>query len=314
MISLFRIDRQHVNLSLGRAIEIQPVQFPEFDEETDIAGLEANLPRFTDAPASENPGSGSGGQQSGDSDGEKSAEMSAESPDEISDEVSEKERAEIIEMLKKNEEAQAIIDSAEHEAEQIIAAADSEAEEIIKSANAQAEEVFKNAEEQGRNEGFEAGLNEGRLVYEEKAKQDDESLKNVIAEIYNSLEDAKIGLEAEVLELSTQILRKVVNFSDETEYEPFIPMLKNALKQVRIGGKIYIRVGAEEYERFFSSGSAEIELDGGITVEAAVIKDVTMQPGDLIIDTDAETVNAGFTTQLKQLELVFKQQLDSNYE
>ena len=306
MISLFRIDKQHVNLSFGRAVKIQPVQFPEFpefDDETDIAGLETNPQGFPDAPASENPADHAGEQPN-----------VGKSPDEISEEVSEEERAELYEMLKKNEQAQAIIEEAEHEAQQIIGAADAEAEEILKTANLQAEEVFNQAREQGESEGYQTGLEEGRLVYEQKAKQDDESLKNVIAEIYNSLEDAKIGLEGEVLELSTQILRKVVAFSDEAEYEPFIPLLKNALKQVRIGGKIYLRASSEQYERFFASGNAEIELDGGITVQAAVIKDVLMQPGDLIIDTDAETVNAGFDTQLKQLELVFKQHLDSNYE
>ena len=293
MISLFRIDRQHVNLSLGRAIEIQPVEFAEFAEETDTAGLEVNLQRFPDAPASENP-----------------PEEADFSEDPLSDEVSEKERAGLVEMLKKSEEAQAILENAELEAEQIIGAADAEAEEILKTANKQAEEVFEEARQKGRDEGFEVGLEEGRRVYEEKAKQDDENLKAVMSELYNSLEEAKIGLEGEVVELSTHILRKVVNFADDSEYEPFIPMLKNALKQVRLGGKIYVRTSSEQYERFFSSGSAEIELDGGITVEAAVLKEVTMQPGDVIIDTDAETVNAGFDTQLKQLELVFKQHLE----
>ena len=298
MISLFRIDRQHVNLSLGRTIEIKPHEFAEFDEEMDTAGLEGSPSGFPDAPVSAN------FPQDADVD-EKSAK------DDDSDEVTEEERAAIVDMLKKSEEAQAILEKAEHEAEQILGAADIEAEEIIKTANEQAEEVFNEAREQGRNEGFEAGLEEGRRVYEEKAIQDDENLKAVLSELHSSLEEAKIGLEGEVLNLSTHILRKVVNFSDDEEYEPFIPMLKNALKQVRIGGKIYIRTSSEQYERFFSSGSAEIELDGGITVEAAVLKDVSMQPGDLIIDTDAETVNAGFDTQLKQLELVFKQHIET---
>jgi flagellar biosynthesis/type III secretory pathway protein FliH len=290
---LFRIDRQHVNLSLGRAIEIRPVELVEFDEEADIAGLETNLQRFPDAPASEN-----------------SPEEAELSGDALSDEVSERERAELVEMLKKSEEAKAVLENAELEAEQIIAAADAEAEEILKTANRQAEEVFEEARQAGRDEGFEVGMEESRRVYEEKAKQDDESLKAVITELYNSLEEAKIGLEGEVVELSTHILRKVVNFADDAEYEPFIPMLKNALKQVRLGGKIYVRTGSQQYERFFSSGSAEIEIEGGITVEAAVLKEVAMQPGDVIIDTDAETVNAGFDTQLKQLELVFKQHLE----
>ena len=299
MISLFRIDREYVNLALGRAVEIQPVDFAEFAEFADrgrfgelpdTAGIETSLPGFSEAPAS------CGFLQDADFSDAAYAE-----------EVSELEREGLVEMLRKSEEAQAVLESAEMEAEQIISAADLEAEEILKTANEQAEEVFKEARQKGRDEGYEVGLEEGRLVYEEKAKKDDENLALVLAELYNGLENAKIGLEDEVLKLSTEILRKIVKFSDDAEYEPFMPMLKNAMKQVRLGGKIYLRVSSEQYERFFSSGSAQIELDGGITVEAAVIKDVSMSPGDVIIDTDGETVNAGFDTQLKQLEIVFKQ-------
>ena len=302
MISLFRIDRQHVNLAYHRSVEIQPFELPEFSEENDIAGHETDPQRSVDAPASENP------------------LLDAEPYDfaaneqerqELADEISEAERAGIVEMLKKTEEAQAILDEAELEAQQIIEAADIEAEEIIKAANEQAEKVLEDARQQGHSEGYDAGLEEGKLVYDNKSRQDDEYLAGVIAELHKGFEEAKIGLEAEVLDLSLQILRKVINFSSEEDYEPFMPMLKNALKHIRLGSKVYIRTSAEQYERFFSTGSANIELDGGITVEAAVLREYSMKPGGVIIDTDSETINAGFETQLKQLELIFKQHVQA---
>ena len=87
----------------------------------------------------------------------------------------------------------------------------------------------------------------------------------------------------------------------------FTSLIKNALRQVSTDGKIVIRVGPVEYERFFSSGSAVIELGSGVAVTASVLRDVTLEEGDCIIDTDDMTVNAGLESQLKYVELAFKE-------
>ena len=71
-------------------------------------------------------------------------------------------------------------------------------------------------------------------------------------------------------------------------------------------GKIVLRVGATEYERFFSLGATEIELDSGAIVKAAVLRDVSLSDGDLIIDTDDVTINAGIDSQLQYVELAFE--------
>jgi len=71
-------------------------------------------------------------------------------------------------------------------------------------------------------------------------------------------------------------------------------------------GKIVLRVGSKEYERFFSSGAATLELDSGITVNASVIRDVSLNEGDLIIDTDDVTVNAGLDSQLQYVQIAFE--------
>jgi len=86
----------------------------------------------------------------------------------------------------------------------------------------------------------------------------------------------------------------------------FTSLIKNALRQMPTEGRIIIRVGAAEYERFFSSGAAEIELDSGVVVKASVLRDVALNNGDCIIDTDDVTINAGLESQLQFVEIAFE--------
>jgi flagellar biosynthesis/type III secretory pathway protein FliH len=83
-------------------------------------------------------------------------------------------------------------------------------------------------------------------------------------------------------------------------------LIKNTLRQITTEGKIVIRVGPEEYERFFSSGAATIDLDSGVTVSATVIKDLSMEEGDLIVDSDEGTINGGINSQLEYVKIAFE--------
>ena len=103
-----------------------------------------------------------------------------------------------------------------------------------------------------------------------------------------------------------EIVRKIINPPAEELDDVFISLIKNALRQMSTDGKIVIRVGAAEYERFFSSGAAEIELDSGITVKATVLRDVSLNDGDCIIDTDDVTINAGIDSQLQYVKIAFE--------
>ena len=190
--------------------------------------------------------------------------------------------------------------------EEILANARDRAAEIIVVAREEAEELQKKSWQ----EGFELGTAEGRRTFEEKTaekiRQDDEALKRVLEEIYNERESTYKELEAETINLALEIVRKIINPAEDELGNVYTSLIKNALRQTSTESKIVLRVGATEYERFFSSGAAEIELDSGVTVKTAVLKDASLSDGDLIIDTDDITINAGIDSQLYYVELAFE--------
>jgi len=207
------------------------------------------------------------------------------------------------------EQAQEILDEAEQkareEAETIINDAREKSAMLLVNAREEAEEIRRSA----WGEGYAEGAEEGKHSFDEqlsaKMHEDDEILKSVTQKLYDELKSAYDGLEDEVVGLSIEIVRKLIT-PDEEGMDAFEALIKNALKQINPSGKIIIRVSPAEYERFFSTGGVVYELGGGITVNASVLRDVSLQTGDCIIDTEESTTNAGVGSQMKYIELAFE--------
>ena len=191
-------------------------------------------------------------------------------------------------------------------AKEVLDNAHDEAAKIIVSARDDAEIECK----RGWEEGFTKGSQEGKRAFEEKLaekiRSDDDMLKRVLDEIHAERERSYNEMENEVTSLALEIVRKIINPAEDELSGVFTSLIKNALRQMSTDGKIVIRVSPAEYERFFSSGAAVIELDSGATVTASVLRDVSLDGGDCIIDMEDITVNAGINSQLQYVKLSFE--------
>jgi len=218
------------------------------------------------------------------------------------------------------EQVSKILEDAEAEAkekmEKMIGDARNEVAALLLAAREEAEENRRRAWQEGFAEGSEEGkrsydsqleakIREADALLEEKIRDDDEKLKRVIEELYEERTRTYSGLEEEVIDLAQDIVRKVVDPSEESG-DVFNALIKNALKQMNPDGRIEIRVSNAEYERFFSAGSVVFELESGTKVTASMLRDASLNEGDCIIDASEETVNAGLESQLKYVKLAFE--------
>ena len=197
---------------------------------------------------------------------------------------------------------QVFIDDAKQKAQIIIDAAKDEEKRILDKAKEEAEINNKKAWD----EGYEKGYEEGKHAFDEEITECDESLKRVIKEIYEERELTYSNLENEMVDLAIKIVRKVINPTEETLAGAFEALIRNALRQIAPDDKIMLRVSPADYERYFSEGSAIFELGNGVTVSASILKDLSLEEYDCIIDKDDSTVNAGLDTQLKHVQLAFQ--------
>jgi flagellar assembly protein FliH len=195
-----------------------------------------------------------------------------------------------------------LIENAKEQAELIIEAARNEAADVILAGKEEAEVNSRKAWD----EGYANGVKEGKRSYDEKILECGDSLKRVIKELHDERSQTYSSLENELVDLSLKIVRKVINPSDEAMDGVFESLIRNALRQIAPDDKIMLRISPADYDRFFSEGNAVFELGNGITVSASILKDVSLGEYDCIIDKDDSTVNAGLDTQLKRIELAFR--------
>lgn len=205
-----------------------------------------------------------------------------------------------------NEHISAAISEAKLQMEEIIEKARDEAAQIILTARDEAEEELKRGFQQGFQEGSEEGKRSFDEQLAEKIREDDELLKRMLDEVYEERERMYAEMEHEVTNLALEIVRKIINPAEDALGDVFTSLIKNALRQMSTDRKIVIRVGPVEYERFFSSGAAVLELDSGVIVKASVIRDISLEEGACIIDTDDVTINAGIDSQLQYVKLAFE--------
>jgi len=202
-----------------------------------------------------------------------------------------------------------LINEARAKAKSIIENAQNEADSIIQKAENIKQKSEDEAEENKRlawDEGYAAGVIEGKESYEDKINECDESLKRVMKEFHEAKERAFSDMHGELADLAISIVKKVINPADEEVNGLFESLIKNALRQIAPDDKVMLRVSAADYERYFPEGSTVFELGSGVTVSASILKDISLNEFDCIIDKDDSTVNAGLNTQLKHIELAFR--------
>ena len=222
------------------------------------------------------------------------------------------------------DKAKSLLERASAESRNIVTEAETKAENIIASSYERVEAELELA----RKKGYEAGLEEGKQTFDEKLikqraedekilaakmQEDDEALRCVVDRLNSESLLAYEELEQEAITLSLDIVKKIVNPDGFEGTAIFESLIRNALRQLNPSGKVVIRVGAVEYERFFPSGGTVFSMDNGAKISATVLRDVSLNGGDLIIDSDEETVNAGVETQIKSIRFAFDRvRLDDN--
>ncbi|MGI5970198.1 MAG: FliH/SctL family protein [Oscillospiraceae bacterium] len=197
--------------------------------------------------------------------------------------------------------AQLRLGEAEKKAREILAEAKEKARDLIEKAEAEAEEILKEAEERGYREGADRAERENALQYNKKL----EALSELIDEAGAARKAMLDELEDDIISLVMDIAKKVINIELEKNDKAFVGLVHNALGQMKREGKIVIRVGPEEYSRFFSAGCAEFLLNNEY-IRATVVEEPMFERGDCVIDSEGGTVNAGVNSQFKHIEFAFR--------
>lgn len=161
--------------------------------------------------------------------------------------------------------------------------------------------------------GYKEGAKRADERYAALLSENKESLSRVISEMEAGRTKMLASMEEEIIELCFAIVRKISDVDRTKDGEIFKTAIRKALARTDMASTITIQLSSEDFERFFPEGEAVFDTpDGRVTV--AVAGSSELDGGDIVIDSEDETITAGIGTQIKNIELRFRQRLGKTDE
>lgn len=212
------------------------------------------------------------------------------------DTVEEKPVTSTIDIAKIEAKAKRIITQANDQAELILAdartAAISERDSVIKKAESDATRITAEARDAGYQEGINSAVKEGETI---KA-QANKVLDDAHAERNEMLET----LEPELVQLIMEICDKLLGTATYFNPAIIVNLIKQGLEGATISGDVKIYVSTHDYEAAMQNKDEILALTDG-SVKLEIVKDLSLNPADCVIETPFGSIDASLGQQFEAL-------------
>jgi flagellar assembly protein FliH len=189
------------------------------------------------------------------------------------------------------------------QAEYILQKASDDAQEIVDNAKKQAEEFAAQAKADALRFRDELAAELENAALERRCREEKE-FQELEASLRSSYDGLADGMRDEVVALVMEIVRKVIGIKLSQSDDIFIGLVKEALDRLKQAGSVVIRVGPEDYARYFGEGRSP-DLDTGET-KTTVAEEPDFSPGDLIVESEGEIIDLSIDRQIDQIEKAFR--------
>lgn len=204
------------------------------------------------------------------------------------------------------EDLQAMVDEAVEEARTLTHKAKSEADQIIEEAYEQVKGIYEKSHQEGFDDGYKAGFEEGR-AQSETLIQEALNIKDTAVAQYKSMLD---NLEPEMIEIVIMTVEKILNKRIEEDGAVIEGLIKSALKKCAYTDDLVLRVSSEDYS--YALGIRDRILSLAESVDSIEVKeDKSLSPGSCVIDTSAGSVDSSIATQFEQVRATFESLIGS---
>lgn len=192
--------------------------------------------------------------------------------------------------------AASIVEKANLDANEILENANEKVQEMLAGAQSEGEIIKANAKRDGYQEGYQQGLEDGRRETEELAHQ---ALK-----IKEELEEERANLlnqiESELPNIIIQTVKKVIGMELTTNKEVILGLVAMALGKVSSNNPT-VRVSEQDFD-ILEENKHELISEFKMISDFEIKKDLSLEAGDCIIETDCGDIDASIGNQLDKLE------------
>ncbi len=187
-------------------------------------------------------------------------------------------------------EAQQIIDDAQAQADQIL-------QEAVDNAEAHKASVFEEARQAGHEEGYNAGMAEVAEIQQQLAEKE-QAMQAEYDEMVSALEPA-------LIDTLSDIYGHIFHTDLSGNKEIIFYLLQNALQNTDTTVNLIVHVAKDDYE--YISSNKEALFDGMPGADNTdIVPDVTLSPGQAMIDTGSGIFDCSVGTELEALKKQLK--------
>ncbi|SFP45821.1 flagellar assembly protein FliH [Butyrivibrio proteoclasticus] len=201
-----------------------------------------------------------------------------------------------------SEETQSDMEAVQAEIDFKLQQASEQAEMMISDARNQAEGIKAEAIEQGHQEGYDCGYQEGMAAVE-SLKADIEAQREGLEKEYQTLVDE---LEPEMVDVLTQIYEHVLGIKLRDEKEVILHLLKNTLSRIEPGNDLIVHVSSDDYDDVMDQKEV---LDACVTspnTTMEIIEDPLLKENECMIESDSGVFDCSLGVELSEISRKLK--------
>ncbi len=190
----------------------------------------------------------------------------------------------------------ASLENANAEAERIIEEARLQAEQIIADANKNADAAFEEAKQNGYYEGNEKAQEEMNIKQAQLEVEFDNKRKELEQE-YNNLKES---IEPELVEVITDVFRKVTGVVAEDNQEIILHLINDVMHNADGSRDYVIKVSPDDY-KFLVNNQGKIYCAMSREVNIDIVEDATLERNQCMIETNTGIFNCSLDIELNNL-------------
>ena len=194
------------------------------------------------------------------------------------------------------QQAAASLENANAEAERIIEEARLQAEQIIADANKNADAAFEEAKQNGYYEGNEKAQEEMNIKQAQFEVEFDNKRKELEQE-YNNLKES---IEPELVEVITDVFRKVTGVVAEDNQEIILHLINDVMHNADGSRDYVIKVSPDDY-KFLVNNQGKIYCAMSREVNIDIVEDATLERNQCMIETNTGVFNCSLDIELNNL-------------
>lgn len=194
------------------------------------------------------------------------------------------------------QQAAASLENTNAEAERIIEEARLQAEQIIADANKNADAAFEEAKQNGYYEGNEKAQEEMNI----KQAQLEAELDNKRKELEQEYNNLKESIEPELVEVITDVFRKVTGVVAEDNQEIILHLINDVMHNADGSRDYVIKVSPDDY-KFLVNNQGKIYCAMSKEVNIDIVEDATLERNQCMIETNTGIFNCSLDIELNNL-------------